>query len=74
MAGQEELGALLRRARPKHRIARFPGMAALCSKVPFARILNQAQWLYPQAFAFWPRSFALPDADGRRELGFRVMI
>ena len=43
------------------RVAKFPGMNQICDKVRFARLMNQAAKLFPDAFEFWPTTVILPD-------------
>ena len=51
---------------------KYPGMWDMCRKVPFARMMERMRQLYPDDFAFVPRTWVLPgDAaptEGRRKL------
>ena len=51
---------------------KYAGMWDMCRKVPFARMMERMRQLYPDDFAFVPRTWVLPgDAaptEGRRKL------
>ena len=54
-------------------INKYPGMWDLCRKVPFARMMERMRQLYPDDFAFVPRTWVLPGdviptTEGRRKL------